>query len=257
MSHGVALADLHCGHQAGLTPEEWWFNGSGPQRAKWRKLQRELWAEYRGLVDKIGPVDFLLVNADCIDGRGERSGSTEVITTSRLEQVEMAVECLKLWEAKQVVLSRGTPYHVGVEEDFEDLIAQSLGGYIKDHPFIDIEGVMFDMKHHIGTSSIPHGRSTALGRDWMWNALWAARQEQPKADVLLRAHTHYFRYTGEEDWLAMILPALQAASTKYGARQCSGRVSWGVVEWWCEGGEYRWQPHVLQLKANKVAPIKL
>jgi len=247
----VALGDLHAGHRAGLTPPAW-------QTHKWRKLQRELWGAYEEIVERIGPpIDLLIANGDLIDGRGERSGGTELITSDLNAQVEMAVEALKVWEAKKIVISYGTSYHVGRLVDFEQQIAWLLGAEIHSHPFIKVEDVVFDVKHKVGRSSIPHGRGTPLARERLWNVLWAEREAQPKADILLRSHTHYFTYIGEADWLAMILPALQAAKTKYGARECSNTVDWGLVEFRVEGGAFTWKAHIKRLKTTKTKIIQV
>jgi len=237
-----------------LTPPSWQWpvRGEALGRVPWGKVQHELWREYVRIVEAIGPpIDVLIANGDLIDGRGEATGGTELVTTNRLAQVEMAAEALSVWEARRVILIYGTAYHTGKYEDLERLIAESLGGVIDGHAFVQIEGVTFDVKHRVGSSSIPHGRGTPLARERLWNVLWAERGEQPRADVLLRSHVHYFTYIGENGWLAMILPALQAAGTKYGGRQKSNTVDWGLVEFEVDGGDYRWKAHVKRVRANR------
>ena len=51
------------------------------------------------IVRDLQPVHLLLVGGDCIDGRGEKSGSTELITVNRNEQCQMAAECIRVWRA--------------------------------------------------------------------------------------------------------------------------------------------------------------
>ena len=246
----VALADLHCGHRAGLTPPDWqWSKGTGRRKA-WGQAQREAWRAYQDLRAAIGPADVLIANGDLIDGRGEASGSTELAIVDRHEQCEAAKECLSLWDAKRTIISTGTAYHTGQYEDWEEGIADSMNAEILSHPFVKIEGVTFDLKHHVGGSQIPHGRYTALARDQLWNVLWSERGEQPRAQVYLRAHVHYFAFAGGRDWVAMTLPALQMAGTKYGARRFSGTVDWGLVVFRIEGGAYSWTEHTRGLKAN-------
>ena len=154
-------------------------------------------------------------------------------------------------------LSHNTPYHVGKLDDYEDLLADHLGATIKDHPFFTVDGVVFDMKHRVGGSSIPHGRGTAVAKEWLWNVLWAERGEQPKADVILRSHVHYHSYIGGPGWVAMTTPALQAAGSKYGGRIMSGTVDWGVVVFDVENGEFDWKAYIVNLKSNKVKAIRL
>ena len=250
----VACGDLHSGHRGGLTPPAWFDNGERPSNL--RALQEEGWKRWKKLAKKYAKPDVLICNGDAIDGRGERSGSRELVSVDRMDQVHMAQTCLSQFRAKHVVLSRGTPYHTGNIEDFEDLIAERLGAEIHNHPFIDIGGVMFDVKHKVGGSQIPHGRHTAIARARLQNVLWSLRETQPKAAVLLRSHVHFHNYCGGADWLAMTLPCLQMGSD-YGTRQCEGIVDWGIVVFDIEKGRVKsWQAETTQLVAGKSQVLK-
>jgi len=214
----LALGDYHCGHAAGLTPPDW--QGCQPWLpAKLLDLQKQCWEFYAAKVKQMGSVDLLILNGDLIDGRGERSGSLEQIVVDRHEQCEMAIAAAKLVKAKKIVATYGTAYHTGQEEDYEKLIADRLGAVIGSHEWVDVNGVVFDCKHHLGSSAIPHGRHTAVAKDRLWNLLWSDIGEQPRGQVYLRSHVHYHQHCGGPGWLAMTLPALQAAATKYGGRR--------------------------------------
>jgi hypothetical protein len=183
---------------------------------------------------------------DLIDGRGEKSGGTELLTTDRLQQVEIAIKCLSEIDARKFVFVYGTPYHTGADTDYEGLVAEQFGGEIHSHCWPEIDGVVFDCKHKIGSSQIPHGRHTAIAREALWNREWA--EAQPRADVLLRGHVHYHSFSGTPKFLGMTLPALQAADTKYGARQCSGTVDWGWVVFQTKSGKLQsWHSEITQL----------
>lgn len=250
----VACGDLHSGHRGGLTPPAWFDNGERPGNL--RSLQEEGWTRWKGLTKDYRKPDVLLVNADCIDGRGERSGGRELITTDRIEQCDIATTCLSQFRAKHVVMSRGTPYHTGQLEDFEDLIAGNLNAEINNHPFVDCGGVMFDMKHKVGSSSIPHGRHTAVARAKLQNTLWSLRKTQPKADVLLRSHVHYHSGAFGPGWLALTLPCLQMCSD-YGTRQCEGEVHWGIVVFDIQKGRVKsWKAEIIELQAAKSQVLK-
>jgi hypothetical protein len=267
----LALADLHCGHVAGLTPPRWQIpahkagHTDTPQMKRLARrtekiagLQRECWLWYVEALKAVGPVDICIANADLIDGRGEKSGSTELIVTDRDEQCAMAVEGLRQTGAKKFFLTRGTPYHVGDKESWEDRIADALGAEkIGDHEWIDVNGLVFDVKHAIGGSVIPHGRHTAIARDRLWNVLWAEIEEQPRAQVFLRAHVHYHVFAGGARWLAMTLPALQAAGTRFGARQMSGTVDFGFVTFDVdERGRYSWRAHLAGIESQRARVVK-
>lgn len=250
MTRIAVISDMHCGHKAGLTPPA--FRSSG----WWGRYQAEAWDWYKREVRRNSKPDILIVLGDAIDGSGKKSGGTEQITTDRVEQGDIANECIALWGAKKHHFVYGTGYHTGSEEDFEVPIARHFNAKIGSHEWLDCGGVVFDLKHHLGSSSIPHGRYTALAKEKMWNELW--KGEQPQSDILLRAHVHYFAYCGGRnergDWLACSLPALQRARTKYGSRRCSGKVDFGFLTF--EIGRNRswsWESHIADLRgARKV-----
>ena len=223
----VVISDIHAGHRSGLTPPKWQTATLGK---KFYRIQIELWKEYESIISKIKPIDVLMVNGDCIDGRGKRSGGTELITVNRQEQVEIAAECINHCKADKVVMTRGTPYHTGDKEEWEDILADKVGcNKIGDHEFYNVNGVIFDVKHNIGSSSIPHGQFTPIARDRLWNLIWSEYKMQPKADILIRSHVHYYLSLGGVDWSGFITPALQGMGSKYGAKICSGLVHWGLI----------------------------
>lgn len=245
--------DFHCGHHFGLTPPDWWYpEDSGREHiAKIAKFQRALWGFATQAVELLKPIDVLFVGGDAIDGKGERSGSVELRTANRIEQTDMASEFIRLVGAPKTRLVYGTRYHTGKEEDFEEIIIGPRGGEkvkkhyrtvqfdnaltdgegdmsIQGHGFYNVNGCIIDDKHKIGSSSVPYGRMTALARAQLWNALWAERQRQPKANIIARHHVHYHAFCGGPGWLAFTVPGL-CYGTAYGIRECEGIVDIGMV----------------------------
>lgn len=249
----VVVADLHCGHRAGLTPPA--FQEEHGTRLS--TLQAECWQFYATTLRSLQPIDVLVANGDLIDGSGKKSGGTELLTTDRLVQCDMAAECLLAAKASRTVMTFGTAYHTGAEEDFEQIIADKVGAEkIGSHEWLTCNGVVFDVKHHCGSSSVPHARHTAVARERLWNQLWAERSQQPKANVLIRSHVHYHVYSGGTGWVAMTTPALQAASTKYGARRCSGTIDFGLIVFDVEpNGDFKWKALTAELFAQRAQPI--
>jgi hypothetical protein len=252
MKRVVAMGDLHCGHVAGLTPPSWHYrrDSDNAYQKNFAVMQSTEWKWYDDTVKALQPVDVLIVNGDAIDGKGEASGGTELITTDRKEQVSMARECIEAVGAKAVYIIYGTPYHTGKEEDWEAVLAGEVDAVtIGSHEWFDCNGLIFDCKHFVSGSIIPHGRHTAISRDKLWNELWAARGGQPASDVFLRSHVHYFNYCGEAGKLMMILPSLQVWS-KYGAKRHAGIINTGIVSFDVEDKEhYSWQPHLMDMTA--------
>lgn len=256
----VIVSDLHCGAQTGLTPPNNQLEERKIDTAKKNKfslLEREIWNWFKKTVQSIGKVDLCICNGDAIDGPGERSGGTEQLATDRNIQVRMAIECLETVKARKYLMTYGTGYHVGDKEDHEDNVAAALNAKIGAHEWVDAEGVIFDIKHHIGNSNVPHGRATAPLREGFWNTLWAADQLQPNANVLVRSHVHHFDFAGNHRRLCLTTPALQGFGTKYGSRRCSGLVEVGLLVFYCKDGAFDWKWHIADIQHHKAEAMKL
>ncbi len=259
MKRLAVISDLHSGHEYGLTPPEYWRSGTG-LTSKTGAFERELWKFYTKAIDSIKPIDILEVNGDCIEGKGERSGGVELITSDRHQQIRMAARAIEYSEAPIVRISTGTPYHVGGMEDFESVIKDILPNskiHVSGHDFFSINGYTIDVKHKIGSSSVPHGRTTPLSRARLWNVVWNSEDErQPKSDILIRSHVHYFSYCGGPSWLGMTTPAL-TYNSHYGIRQCEGVVDVGIIVFDFEEKGYSWRPILAKFPSLKVRPESL
>jgi len=257
----VIGSDMHCGHRVGLTPPFW---QSATRGNKYHRIQVELWDEFTSIIDYLKPIDILAMNGDCIDGRGDRSGGTELIVLDRRDQIKMAAAAINYCGADKVVITRGTPYHVGKKEEWEnDLADQVKCNKIGDHEFYKVNGVIFDIKHHIGSSAIPHGQFTPVARDRLWNLIWSEYEMQPKADILIRSHVHYFLGMMGVDYEAYVTPALQGMGSKYGAKICSGLVHWGLIwfDIYDEPKEFgkRWEmnKHIVGIRSQRATVTEL
>jgi len=240
----TVIADLHSGHRIGLTPplHQWRPKPKSnrpdtTQHNKWANLQSALWRHYVEALKRVKPIDILIVNGDMIDGKGARSGGTELISSDRVKQAEIASDAILEAEAPIIRCSYGTGYHTGLDEDMENLVIDKLriadpGLDVKigSHEWIDVNGVVIDFKHFTSRSSIPHGKGTPLSKEWLWNILWAEQNLQPRADIIIRSHVHYAFHCGEPgSWYACITPALQGMGSKYGAREMKGLVHFGIL----------------------------
>ncbi len=147
-------------------------------------------------------------------------------------------------------LSHNTGYHTGTLEDYEDVVATKLSCPLPSGTLdLEINGVVFNFKHKVGGSQIPHGRATAQLRDKLWAKQWAARGEYPDCDVQIRSHNHYFGFGGDSEFLWVATPALQGYGwNKYGTRIMSGTVDYGFVHFDISAkGEYSWEEHTLRM----------
>ena len=240
----LAIGDFHCGHEVGLTPPKW---EPGPRTTPKRHLMRTaIWTWFQQQVQPLKP-DILIVNGDCIDGKGQASQASELLYADRLDQVGMAVDAIQsIPDKPKIYMSYGTAYHTGKGEDWEDIVADKVGAVsIGGEDEISVNGTIINYKHHLGRSGVPHGRTSAVLRDALWNQLWAHRGEYERADILLRSHVHYHGFAGDTDLLAMTLPAMQGYGTKFGTRRVTGTVDVGFVVFDVYGpNDYTWEPHI-------------
>lgn len=261
---GATIADLHAGHVAGLTPPGWRIDPTRGKTAEQRalsrqilKLEEECWDYFVHKARQIRPLDFLNIVGDCIDGRGEKSGGLELLTADREEQCDMAEVAIKKLKAKKIVMVRGTGYHTGDYEEWENRIAKELGAEIRDHAWPEVHGVVFDLKHFVRAGQLPHTRSSGVAKEWLHNFLWSEHKRQPRADVIVRAHAHCYAFVGGVGWAGMVCPALQAAGTRFG-KKCSAEVDYGLIEHEVfSNGGHRWWAHILRPVAERARTIKL
>lgn len=249
----VVISDLHCGHIVGLTHPGFDADTGWRTEAKGYQVRRAIWDFYAQTLAELRPIHALIVNGDCIDGKGSLSGGTEQLTLDTTEQIEMAEAAIREAGAKEIYMSYGTGYHVGRFDDWEKEIANHVNAVkIGGADDIDVNGVVINYRHKVGRSSIPHGRGTPLAKEAINGILWGARGEYPKADIYIRSHVHYYCYIGEAGWVAMTTPALQGYGSKYGAREVTGTVDIGLVsfEIWDEE-KWGWTPHLLRMPIHK------
>jgi len=249
-------ADFHCGHRVGLTPPKYQSQIKGK---KYHKIQVECWEWYSKKVKELKP-EIYIINGDLIDGIGSRSGGTELIDSDIKVQQKMAVTCIKEANADTVMILRGTPYHTSPNgQDAEDMIGELVGAAkVEDHGWYNVNGVIFDIRHHINATSVPYSKGTQISKDQIWNLIWNDYKDQPRARIFLRAHLHYFFHCGDTQWLGITCPALMAMGSKYGARKCVGHVDFGLIHFDVyPDGSYTWMPHIIPVVAQKAAAVKL
>ena len=234
----VVISDLHCGHRAGLTPPAWqWsddpgeFDGrSAESRAWFGKLQRINWDWYVKKMRALQPIDGLVVNGDAVDGAKH---PTECIHADPNDQVDMAEQCIRVVKFKKLLIIRGTPYHTGQFSDVEDRIAERFSGCaLGDHDQVTVNGLCIDFKHKTGGGKRPHTTGGGPRAERFDLDMYHKAGRMPLVHVVVRSHTHqkfYHPYElGDTKFAEIITPSLQCYGSKYGSRQCSGFVDFGI-----------------------------
>ena len=246
------------GHLVGLCPKK--YQTSSDEKIK--KLQEELWNIYLKNIKLAGKIDIFVCNGDGIDGKGQKTGGTELLHTDQLVQCKMLEEAIKVANPKHVIMTFGTMFHTGAETDFEKIVADHLGAEIKGEHSLEVNGVTFNIKHHLGSSSTPYARQTAVSKENVWNIIKAENGEIDRADVFIRSHVHYHVASSDRSRLCMTLPALQGAGSKYG-RRCAGTTDFGnvVFEVYDKpnkfGEKYEWHKMITPIVSQKVEKIVL
>ena len=251
----VVLSDIHAGHQASITPPEFWVNEASNK--EFYAIQREAWEWYSDKIKSIGKVDVLVVNGDGVEGKGTRSGCTEVITTDMIKQSDIAIRCIEECSFDKMFMTFGTASHTSESgEDYEELIARNFKCIIKDHLFLDVNGCIFDIKHDVGGSSILSGRATAVIKAYEWACKQADDGTAPRPDVVIRSHVHFhMTATDNNNFIAMTTPALQSSASKYGRRKCQGITNFGFVEFdipdnYSDVTDISYKVHLKNLESN-------
>lgn len=252
----VIISDLHCGSTYGITPPDEWKSPN-------KEIQEEAWNEYCRIANMWNSPDILIVNGDAIEGNQSRQGGAELLTPDRTVQGDMAVTAISKLRAKNTFMTYGTPYHVGEKaEDFERGIAKDLKAKIEGRLYLNVEGVILDVRHKIGTSAVPHGRATAILREMMWALIKEANETGPHVDVIVRSHAHYnisINVPGKKDMRrAIITPGLQLARGRFGSRECSGETHWGAIRLTVDKGQViKEEVEICTLNANKPRIFKV
>lgn len=269
IKHGLFCGDFHCGHVVGLTSPEWQRKkilSATTKRSKFYKIANDLWKHFVDILEQLPPLDFVVINGDLIEGKSHRTGGAELLTSDMLEQCDMAcsvINKIRLYCKKKhkLILTYGTPYHTENNGDeYENIIAKRVkADNIGAHEWLDVNGLIFDIKHKVGNSSVPHGRFTSLAKAGLWNKIWALDEKlQPNADVIIRSHVHSYRGVFTRNQLCMTLPALQGMGSRYGAKECEGTVDWGAVLFSVNNKkDYEWKAHIHKVDSQQTKATKI
>jgi hypothetical protein len=210
MTIAILTGDFHCGSETGLDP-----NPDNP-------IQEKVLECYLDAIRRVGSQpDLLFLNGDLIDGEQKRGRSKGDKGDLEL-QIDKAVALVKMWEPKRIIITTGTQYHVGGDSiEAESMIADLLkegGSKVEVHRKANVtinNWFRMELRHHLGSSGVPHGRHTAGARSRLWNVLNAAHNGTEWPPLNVYNHVHYWHYE-EDAWSAsMGVPAWQAIGNRY------------------------------------------
>lgn len=248
----LVLPDTHCGSDLGLTPPQFDSRPEDMSSAAYATYaqRRSFWSWFDAEVDAVGRVDGVLALGDLTEGTGRINAGRDCLTTDRIEQARMATAILKKFPGAEMLMVRGTPYHVGDSENFEDVVADFVSAKIEDSVYANVYGTTVYARHKIGKSGSPVGWATAPAREMTWNVINASTQNHPEADLLLYAHIHEHALVSKWGKTAITCPALQLPGTEYGKRNMSGNYDVGflTIDFY-EGGKFDPVAHIYPAQA--------
>lgn len=246
----IFLSDTHCGSMQGLTAPKWATT----------ETQKDLWNMYTGWIKQYKPFDIVICVGDMLDGKSVKDGGIGLISSDRIVQIEMAEVALRALKCPEIHIIGGTDYHVNGSgsEDWELILAKQLNATYADQGFFDIHGCQINARHKVGGGGLPHTKYTPLAKEVESNLQWAMSGEQVLSDLLVRGHVHKYSQISNGHTVAFTLPAMQSAGSRYGTKQCSGLVDWGMLVVDISGKkEFEWKVLLADSSLQQAAPSRL
>jgi hypothetical protein len=179
-----------------------------------------MWRWFWNEVDRLGPFDMVLHNAETLDGPGKKS-TLDLWTTDMEEQADDAVDVLSELPTDTYRLTYGSNYHSVGESKHEHMVVRGLRekGYdasIAKHKRFEVNGVKFDAAHKVGGSRTAYAQGTQLAKGAVIDMLRQVYNEQDPADVYIRSHNHYYYFVGNDMYAAYQTPCMEWPFGTYG-----------------------------------------
>jgi hypothetical protein len=184
-------------------------------------LQKKLYESWCWVKDSLSTnPDILVLNGEPTDGSNPKQLGDQSWSTNLDEQINDALELLKMYKPKHFLMTRGSDYHskagtYSVEEDLARRIgAKHYAGLVQQESLQDwdsnrnrtnrtdyyltfsVNGKVFSVTHHIGFNRWFAYRTTALAREMADMEFLRGRYWKPEdmPSVIVRSHVHYFVY---------------------------------------------------------------
>jgi len=221
----VAVSDLHIGSFSGLCPKKGITLDTGAKQSPSKyqdylvKCWEHFWTDFVPKTTKKCKDVTVVLNGDVIDGNHHQA--VDLIANIEIQE-KTAVEILKPIAKKyRTFMVRGTEVHGGKSDQNTESIARQIGCELDDggansvwQLWLDVEGVVFQFAHHIGTTSSAAYETSAPMREMVAGLVEAVQWDQRLPDVFVRSHRH--RYitvplprSGDRDIQIVITPGWQ------------------------------------------------
>lgn len=237
----IVISDLHVGSYTGLCQPEARLDGGGIyQPNKFQRSLYDFWCDFWGnfvpSVTKKAKSITLVVNGDIIDGNHHNTVAVWANDTDT--QASNAIEILKpIAKRYKTFIVRGTEAHSGPGSKAEERIARELGvspdgtgDFSVWQLWLDVDGVDFNIAHHIGVTSSAAYETSAPMREMIAGLVEAAQWEQKLPRVIVRSHRHRF--------VPVTIPSI------YGRIQCVITPAWQLKTPFTERIDRMRMPHI-------------
>ena len=161
----------------------------------------------------------VVANGDIIDGNHHQAVD---LVPNVMTQERAAVEILRpIADKYHMYMVRGTEAHGGKADQNTESIARQLGCVLDTagnnsvwQLWLDVDGVVIQFAHHIGTTSSAAYETSALMRELVAGMVEASQWDQRLPDVFVRSHRHRYNtvsvpHSGDRDIQLTVTPAWQ------------------------------------------------
>jgi len=206
----LLLADLHAGSAYAPWPKK--FRRSTGHTVQLNAGQRYLsrcWDDFLERIPK--QLDYLILDGDMIEGQQPKQMARDLVDVDPQWQARAAKNLLEPLAARatEVRCTMGTDYHGGEQATWEEWIACQLGAvqddwghHAADWLLLNIDGVQLDIAHSQSTAI---NTSMPLERELRYALM--IDDERPDIDMIVRAHTHNYRWLVLDGRITCGLPA--------------------------------------------------
>ena len=229
----IVVGDTQCGSIFGLWPERYELSDGGSYGLN--PGQKYLWDCWNHAADRveaatkkelINPTGVVFMG-DAIDGRQRAQEATEAVTTRISDQAGAFLKCMKVLQSAMppvpLYMIQGTEYHDQKAGDAIEGAAAALGAveyggvgsgrHSHEVLDLDVSGSVINFAHHISALTGFY-RATAIDKEALWSTIAAKDGKMPRADMIVRAHVHYFIHVEHESKHALVVPSWQL-QTRY------------------------------------------
>lgn len=230
----LVVSDLHAGSIYGMMPPGFESSDGSPHAPNAGQLH--LWDCWMDLCRRVSgyPIIAVVVLGDAIDGEQGRSHGAELCLPLLEDQSECAAQCLlklkgSIKTKPPFFVVRGTPFHDSNGGREAESVAEKIGarkyrgygaGRLARRAFdLEHDGVIMNFSHGISVSGGLY-RATSPDREAVWSALAGKDGKMSKADIIVRAHAHYFVHLEHESKHAVINPCWQLQTDYMGKNSC-------------------------------------